>query len=146
LSIFAVSVSAAESEAKVKPEAAVTSLPQLPGEIQDALQDRRFAVAIKLVDAELAKAGRANADYLLYLKGRAQTELRLYDPAVATFRKIVGDHPQSAWAARARFGEADVYIRQRNYQSAGDIYKLEATRLLSAGRRDELAAIYLEFA
>ena len=37
-------------------------------------------------------------------------------------------------------------IRQRNYQQAGEIYEREATRLLSAGRRDELAAIYLEFA
>src|SRR5690242_12529448 len=124
----------------------VTSLPSLPTDVQTALQDRRFAEAIKLVDAQLSRPSAKDADYLLYLKGRAQTELKLYDQAVATFRRLVSEHPKSDWVSRARFGEADVAVRQRNYQAAGEIYGPEARRLLSVGRRDELTAIYVEFA
>ncbi len=75
-----------------------------------------------------------------------QTELKLYDEALATFRNLETNSPKSEWASRARFGYAEVFIRQRNYQQAGEIYEREAERLLSSGRRDELAAIYLEFA
>ncbi|MCH8829238.1 MAG: tetratricopeptide repeat protein [Planctomycetes bacterium] len=48
--------------------------------------------------------------------------------------------------ARARFGRADVHVRQRDYRTAGKIYQTEAERLLSDGRQNELTAIYLEFA
>ena len=85
-------------------------------------------------------------DYLLYLKGRAQTELEALDPAIATFQKLEKDFPKSPWLARARFGQAAVLVKKRDYQAAGLIYKTEAERLLSAGRRDELTGIYLEFA
>ena len=37
-------------------------------------------------------------------------------------------------------------VRQRNYRAAGAIYRTEAERLLSDGRKDELTGIYLEFA
>lgn len=86
------------------------------------------------------------ADYLLYLKGRSLTELDAHDPAIATFLKLEKEYPNSPWYARSRFGQAAVLARKRDYQAAGVIYKAEAERLLSAGRRDELTAIYLEFA
>ncbi|MDB5385050.1 MAG: hypothetical protein JWM11_696 [Planctomycetaceae bacterium] len=85
-------------------------------------------------------------DYLLYLKGRALTELDAHDPAIATFLKLEKEYPKSPWYARSRFGQAAVLAKKRDYQAAGVIYKAEAERLLSAGRRDELTAIYLEFA
>src|SRR5262249_13734299 len=66
--------------------------------------------------------------------------------ATATFTEIEKKHSKSPWLARARFGRADVLSRQRNYREAADIYRAEAERLLSAGRRDELTGIYLEFA
>jgi tetratricopeptide (TPR) repeat protein len=106
------------------------------------------------IDPKIAQAPAANVlakattppDYLLYLKGRALTELDAHDPAIATFLKLEKDYPKSPWYARSRFGQAAVLAKKRDYQAAGAIYKAEAERLLSAGRRDELTAIYLEFA
>ncbi|HVJ81697.1 MAG TPA: tetratricopeptide repeat protein, partial [Planctomycetia bacterium] len=114
--------------------------------IHEALQSQQFADAVKRIDAEL-KAGKVGSpDYLMYLKGRAQTELSAFDEAIATFGDLEEKYPKGNWAARARFGRADVAARQRNYRAAGEIYLAEAERLLSAGRRDELTGIYLEFA
>lgn len=128
------------------PVPVITSLPRIPATIHDALQSRDFAEAVKRIDAEL-KTGKATApDYLLYLKGRAQTELANYDDATATFNALEKEHAKSAWAARARFGRADILSRQRDYRASAELYRVEAERLLSAGRRDELTNVILEFA
>ncbi len=137
---------AASLQAAGEPAHPITSVPRLSGELSGALEDRKFAEAIRLIDDELKKPSAPHADYLLYLRGRAQSELKLYDLAIETFRRLPAEYPKSEWISRARFGQAEVLARQRNYQLAGEIYEREAGRLLSAGRRDELAAIYLEFA
>lgn len=128
----------------------ITSLPKLAADLRDALQSRDFAQAVKLIDAALAEADPKKAvtpgDYLLYLKGRALAEQDQNDPAIEAFARLEKDYPKSPWFARSRFGQASVLAKKRNYQLAGAIYKAEADRLLSAGRRDELTAIYLEFA
>lgn len=135
----------AKPDGKV-PVPVLTSLPRIPATIHDALQSRDFAEAAKRINAEL-KTGKATApDYLLYLKGRAQTELANYDDATATFNSLEKEHAKSAWAARARFGRADILSRQRDYRAAAELYRVEAERLLSAGRRDDLTNVILEFA
>lgn len=138
---------AAEEPAAKEPaaKAVISVLPVIPKEIHQALQDRDFAKAVELIDAEVKKPG-APVDYLLYQKGRAQTELAQYDEALTTFLKLEKDHPNSRWLPRSRFGRAEVFQRKRDYRTAGEIYQAEAKRLLSDGRRDELTGIYLEFA
>jgi uncharacterized protein YfaS (alpha-2-macroglobulin family)/tetratricopeptide (TPR) repeat protein len=134
-----------KSDGKV-PVPVITSLPRIPATIHDSLQSRDFAEAVKRIDAEL-KTGKATApDYLLYLKGRAQTELANYDDATATFNTLEKEHAKSVWATRARFGRADILSRQRDYRAAAELRRVEAERLLSAGRRDELTNVILEFA
>jgi uncharacterized protein YfaS (alpha-2-macroglobulin family)/tetratricopeptide (TPR) repeat protein len=128
------------------PRPAITSLPRIQPALHDLLQSQKFAEAIKQIDAELTREKVAGADYLLYLKGRAQTQLRLYPQALATFAALQQKHPDSRWLPRSRFGRADVLVQQRNYRAAGQIYQAEARRLLSSGRKDQLASIYLEFA
>ena len=148
LGVLCFGAQAMESRAadeKPPAKATITSLPKIPAEIHQALQDRDFAEAVKLVDEAVAKPN-SPADYLLYLKGRAQTELKQYDAALTTFLQLEKDHPKSRWLARSRFGRAEVFQRKRDYRTAGEIYKTEADRLLSDGRRDELTEIYLEFA
>ncbi|MCH7685793.1 MAG: tetratricopeptide repeat protein, partial [Planctomycetes bacterium] len=113
--------------------------------MHDALQNKEYAAAIRLIDVVLTE-NPTSGDYLLYLKGRAQTELKIYDGALNTFEQLEIEFPKSPWIARARFGRADVFIRQRDYREAGQIYEAEAKRLLSDGRRDQLAGITLEFA
>lgn len=123
-----------------------TLVPAIPAEIHLALQSRDFAAAVAAIDAALATPEAENVAFLLYLKGRSLTESGNTEAALAAYQQIVQEHPESDWASRARFGIADVYVRSRNYQLAAQIYQAEAGRLLSRERKDELAAIYLEFA
>jgi alpha-2-macroglobulin len=126
---------------------ALTSVPDLPRSIHDPLQSRDFEAAVTAIDQRLqADPPFADVAALLYLKGRTLTELARYDDAVAVYEQIEQDHAESRWVSRARFGRADIYVRSRNYLAAGQVYQQEAERLLSRGRKDELAAIYLEFA
>lgn len=138
--------SGAEPEKGAAPRPAITSLPRIPAELHSALEGRDFAAAVKLIDALVAEKDRPDRDYLLYLKGLALTNAGKLDAALDTFASLERDFPKSAWLARSRFGRGAVFARQRNYQLAAGIYKAEAERLLSSGRRDELTAIYLEFA
>ncbi|MBX3441047.1 MAG: tetratricopeptide repeat protein [Planctomyces sp.] len=124
----------------------VSQLPRIPAEIHEALQSRDHATAVARIDARLAQAGTPAVDYLMYLKGRAQMDADLLDDAAATFAALEQQHPDSEWRSRARFGRAEILVRARNYLAAGQIYKAEAERLLSRGRKDELARVYLEYA
>jgi tetratricopeptide (TPR) repeat protein len=134
-----------ENKKAEKQKSPITSLPKIAPALHEALQNKEYAAAIRLIDATLSKKPTVGG-YLLYLKGRAQTELKIYDGALNTFEQLEKGFPKSPWIARSRFGRADLLIRQRNYREAGQIYEAEAKRLLSDGRRDELAGITLEFA
>lgn len=127
-------------------KSAMTALPKIDPTIHDRLQSRDFAGAVTAIDAALGKGDAPAADYLLYLKGRALVELNKVDEALAAYTQIEEKHPKGEWVSRARFGRADVLVRARNYQAAGQVYRAEAERLLSRNRKDQLAAIYLEFA
>lgn len=123
----------------------ITALPEIDPAIHDRLQSRDFAAAVTAIDAALAKSPQAT-DYLLYLKGRALAELNKAEEALAIYGQIEEKFPKGEWVSRARFGRADILVRSRNYQAAGQVYRAEAERLLSRNRKDELAGVYLEFA
>ena len=125
---------------------AVTQLPEASAALHAALQSREFERAVELLDGEIAKPDAKSVDYLLYLKGRALTELEEFADAEAVFEKIEADYPNSTWVSRSRFGRAHLNVLQQEYEAAGRIYQAEAERLLSRDRKDELAGIYLEFA
>jgi alpha-2-macroglobulin len=135
----------AEGDAAPGARPAVSSLPRLPAPLHDALQARDFETAVQLIDKALADA-KTDVDYLLYQKGLALSAQDKFDAAFETFSKLEHDFPQSSWVSRARFGRAALFSRQRNYPAAAAIYKAEAERLLSSGRKDTLTGIYLEFA
>ncbi|MBI3862713.1 MAG: hypothetical protein HY290_12555, partial [Planctomycetia bacterium] len=61
----------AEGDKGPAPRPAVSSLPKIPSELHNALQDRNFAEAVTLIDELAAKKGQADVDYLMYLKGMA---------------------------------------------------------------------------
>ena len=137
-------------DAKVtKAPPSITTLPDVPADIHETLGDREFDTAVKRIDGLIEKAPKSKTrGYLLYLKGRALTELGRFAEAIATFNEIEkrAGTADTAWIHRAQFARADVLVRKRDYQAAGVIYRAAADRLLSEGRRDELAGIYLEFA
>ncbi len=142
----AVAWSAEGDKPAAAPRPAVTSLPTLPAELHNALQGRNFPAAIQLLDALIVEKGRANVDYLLYLKGLTLINLDRLDAAIETFLKLEKDFPKSDWLSRSKFGRGAALTKQRNYIAAAQIYKAEAERLLSNGRKDDLTGIYLEFA
>ncbi|EMI19147.1 protein containing Alpha-2-macroglobulin [Rhodopirellula maiorica SM1] len=126
--------------------AEITLLPDLSRGIHDAMQSRDFDLAVKRIDEALEKRSTASRDYLQYLKANALAESGRDDDAIAAFKTLERQHPDSVWVPRSRFGRAHVMVLRHQYKDAGEIYAAEAKRLLSRGRKDELAKLYLEFA
>lgn len=122
----------------------ITSLPVIDRAIHDAMQSKSYGEAVKLIESSLDD--NKHADYLRYLQGVAFTEAKQYDEALNAFAELESQHPKSSWISRSRFGRANVHVLRRDYIQAGEIYQAEAERLLSRGRKDTLAKIYLEFA
>ncbi|GAA5509961.1 tetratricopeptide repeat protein [Novipirellula caenicola] len=134
----------AADPAGAKPQ--ITLLPDLSRAIHDAMQDRQFDVAVKEIDAALDQKATASRDYLQYLKANALAESGLDDEAIAAYDTLETKYPDSPWVPRSRFGRAHVMVLRHQYKDAGAIYAAEAERLLSRGRKDELAELYLEYA
>ncbi len=124
----------------------VTTVPSIDSAIHDAMQSRSYEAAIKLIEDVISNSDVAEPDYLRYLQGVARTHAKQYDEALATFLQLETDFPESTWLSRSRFGRAHVFVMRRQYIDASAIYQAEAERLLSRGRKDDLAKIYLEFA
>ncbi|QDV45560.1 tol-pal system protein YbgF [Stieleria neptunia] len=118
----------------------------IPAAVHDAMQARRYQDAVKAIESELQNDAVTAADYLLYLKALALSHADQRDDAVAAYLELEKRFPKSEWVSRSRFGRAAVAVMNRQYNVAGEIYQREAERLLSRGRKDELAKIYLEFA
>ncbi len=116
--------------------------------IREAMQDRRYADAVKAIDnaAGVRNVKDAPRDYLLYLKGRALHLDGKYDEAIAVFDQLGKELPKSPWARRARFAKAVSLAREGDFRSAELIYRAEAEFLLSTDRKQQIADIYLEFA
>ncbi|WP_182868017.1 tetratricopeptide repeat protein [Rhodopirellula sp. JC639] len=125
---------------------AISGVVGIPAAVHDAMQDRRYQDAIKAIESQLQENGVEAADYLLYLKALALSHLDRGNDAVAAYLDLERRFPGSDWISRSRFGRAAVAVSNRQYNVAGEIYRAEAERLLSRGRKDELAKIYLEFA
>ena len=68
------------------------------------------------------------------------------DQAIAALEKFEKDFPQSPWLRRARFAKAQAMVAKHDFRGAQAIYEHEAKYLLSAARREQAAAVYLEFA
>jgi len=124
---------------------ASSDTPLVADEIRQLMQDQDYAEAVKAIE-KASEAEDAPIDYLAYLKGRALYLQQKYDPAIATFDELLRQFPQSPWARRARFGKALALARKGDFRSAELIVRAEAEYLLSVDRKQQIAAIYLEFA
>ena len=141
-------LSAVPASTAATPTAAVKSsadAPLVADKIREAMQDRRYADAVKTIDESLSEKG-GPTDYLVYLKGRALHLDGKYDDAIAVFDQFAKQYPKSPWARRVRFAKAVSLARKGDFRSAEVIYRAEAEYLLSNDRKQQLADIYLEFA
>ena len=140
---FVPTTSGADTQkAAAKPSA---DTPLVADNIREAMQDRRYADAVKAIDESL-KDKNAPHDYLTYLKGRALHLDGKYDEAITVFDEFAKQYPKSPWARRVRFAKAVSLARKGDFRSAELIYRAEAEYLLSSERKQQLADIYLEFA
>ena len=119
--------------------------PLLPESVRAVLQDRKYDAAIRAIDEAIQK-DQAPRDYLVYLKGRVLSLAGKYDEAVAAFDRVPAEFPRSDWLRRARFGKAMALARKGDFRAAELIVRAEAEYLLSEDRKQQIAAIYLEFA
>lgn len=138
--------------------APAAELPRVPENIRRLMQDRQYAKAVDAMDAVLqAKpaddaqkngedANKIDRDYLAYLKGRALQLDHQYDAAVKAYDEMNKQFPKSPWARRARFAKGVTLARKGDFRAAELVYRAEAQFLLSDDRKQEIAAIYLEFA
>ena len=108
------------------------------------MQDRDYTAARIAID-KAAKAKDAPSDYLAYLRAWSLHLDKQYDQAIAAFDKIEKDYPQSRWLRRARFAKTQAMVGKGDFRGAQAIYEQEAKYLLSDGRRQQSAEVYLEF-
>jgi hypothetical protein len=126
-------------------EAVSADSPLAPERVRQLMQDRKYAEAVTALDEVLAAKPPA-ADYLLWLKARAMGLADRHDEALAVLEGLEKQYPQSPWIRQARFTKAIVLVRKNDFRAAELIYRSEAEYLLSTERKQQIAAIYLEFA
>ena len=114
--------------------------PLVPADIRTSLQDRNYADAVRLIDADIQQ-GDEGADCLLYLKGVALYYQKDYQGASETLSALERDYPDSPWLRKARFARAEAHAARRDYAKAEAVYEAEASRLLATSRKDELAGV-----
>jgi alpha-2-macroglobulin len=120
-------------------------MPLADAQVRQLMQDGKYPEARKAI-AESAKAKDAPQDYLTYLSAWSFYQEKQYDQAIAAYEQFEKQFPQSPWFRQSRFARAMALERKGDAKNAELIYRAEAEYLLSAGRRQQLADIYLEFA
>lgn len=113
--------------------------------IQIALQSKRFADAVQLIDTELTTAKRQR-DYLLYLKGLALFNNGDYRNAIGTCGQLMQKHADSTWLKKATFLQAQCHLKLKEFEQAEAIYGNAVSSLLSSRRKSEIAQIYIDLA
>jgi len=114
-------------------------------EIDALFADRNYAEAASRLQDALTQTPD-NADYLAYLLGNALFYQKEYAQAIERFQQFAADYPQSTWLPKALFRQADCYLALKQFQQAGEIYLPQVTQLVSAERKERVAAVYLDFA
>ena len=123
----------------------VAAAPTPLAQLQAEMRARNFAKAVELADQVVA-AKDAAADQAIYLKADALMLAKKFPEAIAAADKLMADFPQSPWVHKAVFLKAQALVEQKKFADAGDIYAVEAARILSAERKQALAGEILGFA
>ena len=110
-----------------------------------ALRGKRFDEAIRALDKALAEA-HEHPDEAFYLRALALYYSGEHNLAVQVADDLIQEHEGSPWLRKARFLKAQSLIRQRKFKDAERIYEEEANRLLSKGRKQGIAGVFIELA
>ena len=114
--------------------------------VRAAFFDREYVSAIKQLDVLIDKEYGEQQDYLLYLKSLAQFYEKDFKTAIGTCEQFLSKYQESSWYRKAIFLRATCNIELKQFKEAEAIYEIEAKRLLSAVRKEEIASVYIRFA
>ncbi len=122
--------------------------PPLPSEVVGALQEARFAEAIKGLDAfsHDPKTKDDSRAYAALVGGVARRLAGQLDDARTILSDAIKADPKGRWAAKLRSELAAVEIAAGQFERAENLAASEAQSLLDDGRKDRLAAVYRSFA
>lgn len=110
---------------------------------REALTDRRYADAIRLL--ELAQAG-PEAEEANLLLIYAHFNSKQYASAISACDKLLQSFPESKWRKKALFKKADSLAALGKWGEAAAIYEPELEYIVSVDRREQVAATYLKYA
>ena len=121
-------------------------LDQLQAEMRAGNADAAVRLADKYVSSKGPNAKGADIEQALYLKALTLFNAKRYDQAISAADDLAGSFPQSSWRYKATFLKAQSLVEQKHFQQAAVLYQSESTRILAAGRKQELAGVIVEFA
>jgi len=113
---------------------------------EEALIRRRYGEAVTALQQALAEATPADRERVLLLLASAQHLAGDSASAVATYRRLLEDHPASHLRAKARFRLADTLAASGAEGDAAALYREEVERLIGEQRKEEVAETYLGLA
>jgi prepilin-type processing-associated H-X9-DG protein len=121
--------------------------PLVSAEVVAALQEGRYEPAVRAL-AALSQEAKSTDDkaYFALLQAIAQRLEGQREAARQTLRKTMEALPRSLWAPKIRYELAGIELAAGNSAAAEELVRAEATRLLSGGRKDQLAEVYHAFA
>ncbi|MCP4400445.1 MAG: tetratricopeptide repeat protein, partial [bacterium] len=112
---------------------------------KEFMAERKYPEAIEILQTLLQHESEKK-DEQLYLLGNAYFYRKDYDRAIKWYRQIRQDYPGSVLTSKALFRQAECYVQLKRYQQAEEIYEKEVAHLVSPERKEEVAAVYLNFA
>ena len=119
--------------------------PTALSQLRAAMRGKAFAGALQLADQAL-QSDATSGDEVHYLSGLAAFELGEYERAIKSADALLADYPESKWQYKARSLKAQSFASLRNFEEAEAIFAVEAIRLLSADRKEELAQVFIDIA
>ncbi|MEQ8766177.1 MAG: tetratricopeptide repeat protein [Planctomycetota bacterium] len=115
-----------------------------PPAVKSALIAGDWQEALIQID-KLRREGRTS-DTLTYLAGHARQRSGDPEGAIAEWTELEESHPESGWIHKARFARAEALRATGRFEEAEAIWEQEAERLMSEGRKAELAERLFEHA
>lgn len=113
---------------------------------EEALIRRCYPEAVAALRQALDEATPAERERVLLLLASAEHLAGDATQAVATYRRLLDEHPKSYLRAKTRFRLADTLAASGAQSDAAVIYRQEVEHLISEQRKEEVAETYLGLA
>jgi len=113
-----------------------------------AMSEGSYRSAATMLAGEAARAADdpIRGPHLRYLQGRSLQLAGDHRGSIRAFEQLIDDFPDSAWVRKARFCVADSQASLGDTAGAAEAYREGTAELLDRDRRDEIAAIFQQYA